>query len=439
MQVTARAVHVRRRSMFRGTKALTGGLSVLAVAAVLAGCTSGKSSGGSSSSADGATSGVAGTPSGNGSSSSAQAAPAAVITTSASAETPISPTDPVTVSIANGELTAVTMLNPAGKSVQGQLAADKSSWRLAEPLGYGKTYRLTARGANAEGVSVTKTATVATVEPDNFTMPSITDVYGTSIGKGNTYGVGMIVRVHFDEPVDEKVAEKSLSVTTTPNVTGGWYWRDAQNAFWRPQSYYPANTKVAVTADVYGKKLGDGLYGQDDKSASFTIGQKRVSIANGKTHDVKVYFDDKLVRTMPTSMGKGGYEPGNSSINYWTMKGNYTVINHENPAIMSSASFGVEKGSPNYYDKLKVPYSTKVSTDGIYLHEKNDTAWAQGNQNVSHGCLNLVHKHAKWFFDNTRVGDVVTMVKTGGPTISFDQGGQWSVSWADWQKGSALR
>lgn len=419
---------VRRHGRF-----VTAAIVVSAAAIVLSSCTSGGTT-------DQPASNAGGSPSASGSSAatSAVAAPAAVITASSGKK--VSPADPVVVSIANGTLSAVKLVNPDGKSVDGAMSGDKKSWRTIENLGYGKAYKLTAAGANADGRAVTKSSTVETVEPDTFTMPQITDAYGTSIGKGKTYGVGMLVRVHFDEGVNKKQAEQSLSVTTTPKVAGGWYWRDNQNAWWRPQAYYPEGTKVSVKADVYGKKLGDGLYGQDDKSASFTIGQKRVSIASGKKHhvEVKVYWDGKLKRTMPTSMGKGGYEPGNDSINYWTMKGTYTVINHENPAIMSSSSFGVAKGSSNFYEDVKVPYSTKVSTDGIYLHEKNDTAWAQGDVNVSHGCLNLVHKHAKWFFEHSRVGDIVQMVKTGGPTISFDQGGQWSVPWSEWAKGSAL-
>ncbi|GAB2457944.1 L,D-transpeptidase [Jatrophihabitans fulvus] len=429
-----------KRERARRHLAVTAVLGVVAVA--LAACTS--SGGPSDTKAD--RSEVAGSQSAAPTStepSSEASAPAAVITaTPASAATAISPTDKVSVAIANGTLTSVSLVNPFGKSVRGEMSDDRTSWRLAEPLGYDRTYKLVATGRNGDGVAVTKRTTVTTVTPDNYTMPSITDVYGNAVGNKAVYGVGMIFRVHFDEPVNRAAAQKTLTVkASTPSgsaVSGGWYWSDDQNVWWRPKSYYTEGTKVSVRADVYGKKVGEGLYGQDDRAVAFTIGQKRVSIANGRTHQVKVFFDDKLVRTMPTSMGKGGYEPGNDSINYWTMRGDYTVIGHENPAIMSSASFGVEKGSPNYYDKISVPWSTKVSTDGIYLHEKNDTEWAQGSENVSHGCLNLVTKHAKWFFQNTRVGDVVRMVETGGPLITFNQGGQWSMPWSEWQKGSAL-
>jgi lipoprotein-anchoring transpeptidase ErfK/SrfK len=154
---------------------------------------------------------------------------------------------------------------------------------------------------------------------------------------------------------------------------------------------------------------------------------------------VKVYVNNKLVRTMPTSMGQGGVTQGdNGPIYLWTMPGIYTVINHENPAIMSSDSYGLPANSPLGYAPEKVYWSTKISVDGIYLHELDATVWAQGHQNVSHGCLNLNYTNAKWFYNLSRVGDVVQVVHSGGPKITFDQGGEWSVPWSTWLKGSAL-
>jgi lipoprotein-anchoring transpeptidase ErfK/SrfK len=120
------------------------------------------------------------------------------------------------------------------------------------------------------------------------------------------------------------------------------------------------------------------------------------------------------------------------------MPGTYTVINHENPAIMSSDSYGLPANSPLGYAPEKVPYATKISVDGIYLHELDTTVWAQGHQNVSHGCLNLNQKNAKWFYNTSHVGDVVKVVHSGGPKLEFWQGGQWDVPWSQWVAGSAL-
>jgi hypothetical protein len=82
--------------------------------------------------------------------------------------------------------------------------------------------------------------------------------------------------------------------------------------------------------------------------------------------------------------------------------------------------------------------STKISVDGIYLHELGNTIPHQGHDDVSHGCLNLNHDNAEWFFEHSRVGDVVQLEHNGGPTITLQQGGDWSVPWSTWTAGSAL-
>jgi lipoprotein-anchoring transpeptidase ErfK/SrfK len=419
------------------TVALAAGLAaVLALAA----CTSRTAAGGTSDSPVAHATPVTTTAPDGSVTTSTPAPQPAVITSSPSAgATAFSPADRVKVSIANGRLTGVTMLNPAGKAVAGALAADGTSWQSAEDLGYAKTYSVVASGVDTAGNPITKREHVTTVTPDNLTMPYLEDIYGSMLKSGATYGVGMVVRLHFDESVNRTLAERALHVTTTPAVTGGWFWDDNQNVYWRPQHYFAPGTTVRVSAQVYGTRVGPGLYGQADQSISFKIGAKHYSVADARTHKVKVYFDDKLVRTMPTSMGRGGTVQGkNGPIYLWTMPGIYTVINHENPAIMSSDSYGLPANSPAGYAPEKVYWSTKISTDGIYLHELDTTVWAQGHQNISHGCLNLNYTNAHWFYLHSVVGDVVQVVHSGGPKLQFWQGGQWSVPWSTWVKGSAL-
>jgi lipoprotein-anchoring transpeptidase ErfK/SrfK len=156
---------------------------------------------------------------------------------------------------------------------------------------------------------------------------------------------------------------------------------------------------------------------------------------------VKVYFSGKLVRTMPTSMGQHTGETVNGNyISFFTMDGTYTVLEHDDPAIMSSASYGLPANAPGGYAPEPIYYATKISTDGIYLHELDTTVWAQDNGiDVSHGCLNLNQSNAIWYYDNSQIGDVVEILHNGGPTIQIWQNGDWSVPWSTWVAGSALR
>jgi lipoprotein-anchoring transpeptidase ErfK/SrfK len=427
---------VRRRSV---SLALAG--PALVALLTVSACTSG--GGGSANIPTGPSQGAPhGTSAATDAPTSAPAARAAVITAAPAAGAVISPIQPITVSVADGKLTSVRLVNPEGKSVVGKLAADGRSWKNTEDLGYSKTYRLAAVAENADGRSVTKKTKFTTLTPGNMTMPYLQRPGGYSLDNGATYGVGIVPVVHFDEAItDKKAAEKALSVKTSPRVAGAWNWVDDQNAHWRPKYYLAPGTKVTVTAKVYGVQVGAGLYGQADTSISFKIGAKHVALADDKTHTVKVWFNNKLVRVMPTSMGRGGYVDGKNGIKIalWTMPGTYTVLGHENPAIMSSDSYGLPASSPNGYAPEKIYWATKISTDGIYLHELTTTIWAQGNTDVSHGCLNMNTDNATWYFQHSVPGDVVQVKNTGGPALQVWQNGDWTVPWSTWVKGSALR
>ena len=114
------------------------------------------------------------------------------------------------------------------------------------------------------------------------------------------------------------------------------------------------------------------------------------------------------------------------------------MIDKANPVIMDSSTFGLPVNSRLGYRET-IPWATKISSDGIYLHQLNSTVWAQGNTDTSHGCLNLNSDNAQWFYAFSRPGDVVEVRNTGGPALRLDQNGDWTLPWAEWVKGSALK
>ncbi len=371
--------------------------------------------------------------------SSSAPVPAALISiTPKSGSTAINPASPIKVGVTDGTLSEVSLVNAAGRHVKGALSADKTLWQASEVLGYGKTYKLTTKAVNAAGVATTKVASFSTLEPDNMTMPYFETTGGSLLTNGATYGVGLVVNVHFDEAIpDKRAAEKALVVTTTPAVKGAWYWLDDQNVHWRPQAYYKPGTKVTVAAKVYGVNVGNGLYGQSDASTSFTIGASHISIADDNTKMVVVRDNGKVVRTMPTSMGKGGTQTiGTHVISYWTQRGTYTVLDKQNPVLMDSTTYGLPYAKGGY--KEYINWATRISTDGVYLHELTATIWAQGNTDTSHGCLNLNPTNAKWFYNFSQIGDVVVVKHTGGSPLEVWQNGDWSVPWSTWVKGGDI-
>ncbi len=103
---------------------------------------------------------------------------------------------------------------------------------------------------------------------------------------------------------------------------------------------------------------------------------------------------------------------------------------------MDSSTYGVPVNSPNGY-RLDVDWATQMSYSGIYVHSAPWSVSSQGKTNVSHGCLNVSPDNAKWFYDNTKRGDIVEVVNTVGSTLSGVDGlGDWNVPWEQWRTGN---
>lgn len=352
----------------------------------------------------------------------------------------VDPVAPVIVKAEVGTLAGVDMVNESGTSVQGVMTPDNLVWKPTVPLGYGRTYTLTVTSRGTNGVAAKQVSTFTTLRPSNQTKVSFTTTAEAPLRDGGTYGVGTVIVAHFDEQItDRAAAERRLAVTTTPKVQGSWFWVDGQNAHWRPERYYAPGTQITAEAQIYGIALGEGLFGQDDTRVSFRIGDAHVSIADDATKQVSVFDNGTLVRTMPTSMGMGGTEDvGGRKISLWTPPGVYTVLDKGNPVVMDSSTFGLPKNSRLGYRET-INWATKISSDGIYLHELDATVWAQGHRDTSHGCLNLNADNAKWFYDFSVPGDVVEVRNSGGPPLTLEQNGDWTLNWDQWREGSALK
>src|ERR1700739_2277181 len=372
--------------------------------------------------------------------SSEASGPAQVTITPGPNARDVDPVAHVMVKANTGKLTDVRMVNDAGKRVEGVMTPDNTVCKPTVPLGYGRTYTLTLTSRGPNGVAANEVSTFSTLRPSNQTKVSLTATSEAALHEGGTYGVGTVVVAHFDEQIaDRAAAERQLEVTTNPPVQGSWFWVDSQNAHWRPEHYYAPGTTVTAEAKIYGISLGDGLFGQEDSRVSFRIGDAHVSIADDATKQVSVFGNGALVRTMPTSMGMGGTEPvAGHTISLWTPPGIYTVLDKGNPVVMDSSTFGLPRNSRLGY-RVTIKYATRISIDGIYLHQLDATVWAQGHTDTSHGCLNLNADNAKWFYGFSVPGDVVEVRNTGGPPLQLAQNGDWTMRWGQGRDGSPLK
>lgn len=329
---------------------------------------------------------------------------------------------PVTVSAGDGVLGAVTMVNEEGNPVAGQLSPDGLTWATAEPLGYNKQYTLTAEALGLGGAARNR-MTFQTQSPENLTMPYVMP------NDGEIVGIGQPIAIRFDENIPNRLAaQKAITVRTNPPVEGAFYWLNNREVRWRPAKYWRPGTTVDVAVNTYGVDLGDGLFGQDDITTRFTIGDEVIATADDSSKTLTVRRNGEVIKTMPISMGKDSTPTDN---------GAYIIGDRYPHLIMDSSTYGVPVNSPNGY-RLEVDWATQMSYSGIYVHSAPWSVGSQGSTNVSHGCVNVSPSNAIWFFDNTKRGDIVEVINTVGPTLSGTDGlGDWNVPWEQWRAGNA--
>ena len=101
---------------------------------------------------------------------------------------------------------------------------------------------------------------------------------------GEVVGVGQPVAVRFDESITNRLAaQKAITVTTNPPVEGAFYWLNNREVRWRPAHYWKPGTAIDVAVNTYGVDLGDGLFGQENVTTHFTIGDEVIATADDNT------------------------------------------------------------------------------------------------------------------------------------------------------------
>jgi lipoprotein-anchoring transpeptidase ErfK/SrfK len=254
-----------------------------------------------------------------------------------------------------------------------------------------------------------------------------------SSGSG-VYGVGQPLTVKLSAPVKDAAArqevERGLTVTSQPAVTGAWYWVDDSNLHFRPKDYWPANATVKLSFDLTGSRISDGLYGGDPATLALKTGDRVEAVVDAAAHQLTFRRNGELIKTIPVTTGKPGFD---------TRNGIKVVLGQEADVRMRGETVGIAAGSADSYD-LDVQWATRVTWSGEYVHAAPWSVGSQGVANVSHGCTGMSTENAKWFFDNTRVGDIVQVVNSLGHEMEpFGNGfGDWNVTWTDWVKHSSV-
>nr|WP_157073189.1 Ig-like domain-containing protein [Kribbia dieselivorans] len=396
---------------------LIGAVAVVVAGAVLVtGCTTG------------ANEPVAAARPGASSASSTPTQPAARISVNvADGASAVPSTTRLKVTVADGRIDHVDVRTAEGETVPGTASGVAWTAEAGHLLTPSTTYTVTARASNPAGQATTTTSTFTT-----FT-PAVDASYMLPYGGDTTYGTGIAPTVQFDSAVtSEKFrqeVERRVSVTTTPKQEGAWGWLDNRQLMWRPKEPFTPETKVTLTADLAGVQTGADKFVTTDRDTAFTIGRDRRSYVDISGHQMTVTEGGKTLRRIPVSNGR----PTPKSE---TRTGTKVIIEKAADITMDSSTVGTPEGQPGYY-KIDTKYNLRVTWTGEFLHSAPWSVGAQGVANVTNGCVNMSPEQAKWMFDTSLIGDIVTFTGSNRRMKPTDGLGVWEFSWAQWKQQSA--
>ncbi|MFG2478497.1 Ig-like domain-containing protein [Streptomyces fagopyri] len=327
------------------------------------------------------------------------------------------------VTAAKGKLTEVKVEDTKGKAVDGQITGGGASWTPATHLAAATKYKVHAVAKDADGREAAEESAFTTLTPKNTFVGLFTPEDGSKVGVGMPFSVRFTRGITHPEDV-----EKAITVKTEPavDVQGHWFGNDRLD--FRPEQYWKAGTKVTVTLDLDGVEGRPGVYGKQVKTVSFTIGRSQVSTVDAKTHKMVVRRDGKVIKTIPITTGKPGYDTWNGQM----------VISEQ---LRVTRMNGETVGYGGEYDIKDVPDAQRLTDSGTFIHGNYWGGDAFGNYNASHGCVGLRDVRgggdrsapAAWFFDHSITGDVVVVKRSHDRTVAPDNGlNGWNMSWEKW-------
>ncbi|MGW4510996.1 L,D-transpeptidase [Streptomyces sp. NPDC004393] len=336
------------------------------------------------------------------------------------------------VKVSDGKLTEVKM-TVAGTStaVAGEISADGASWKPKEQLERGTKYEISATAKDANNRVSAANSIFTTVSSANSFIGTYTPDDGTTVG------VGMPVSFDFDKAItDKKAVQSHITVTSSSGQQVVGHWFGTQRLDFRPEEYWKAGSKVTMKIDLDGVQGANGIYGVQKKTVTFTIGRSQVSTVDARTQTMTVVRDGQTLKTVPVSTG---------SPQHTTYNGQMVISEKFTQTRMNSQTVGLG----GEYDIADVPHAMRLTTSGTFIH--GNYWYNQGNppfgrEGTSHGCVGMADVQgaqgdttAKWFYDNSLIGDVVVVKNSPDTTVAPDNGlNGWNMAWSAWTAGSAV-
>jgi lipoprotein-anchoring transpeptidase ErfK/SrfK len=202
--------------------------------------------------------------------------------------------------------------------------------------------------------------------------------------RGEVVGVAQPVVVRFTARIaDRAAAEQTITVSSPRDTSGRFTWVNDHVVQWNPDGLWPAHTTVTVMAGP--------------ASTEFETGPAVIGVADISAHTFTVSIDEQVVREMPASLGKPGFD---------TPVGTFAALEKQRKVVFDSRTIGIPLDDPEGY-VIDGEYAVRVTWGGVYVHSAPWSVGSQGGANVSHGCINLSPENAAWYFDTVRNGDPI--------------------------------
>jgi lipoprotein-anchoring transpeptidase ErfK/SrfK len=323
--------------------------------------------------------------------------------------------------VTNGTVSSVTLVSAAGRAVAGAMRPDGSSWVPATPLRYGESYTATVTATGPGGRTQTSTTSFTTM-PAPTTRPITTSV---NVSDGGTYGVGMPIVIDFGASIpatDRAAIQARLFVSSMPAQLGAWRWYSDREVMYRPQSYWKPGTTLAVRAALAGVPVGQRVLGKDT-TVTAKIGRDMEFKVTNADHALTVTSNGKVLHQYPISMGK----PSTPS---WS--GHFVIMERDYYTVFDT----LDEGPGGY--RIPVNFAERLTWSGTFIHSAPWSVYAQGSFNVSHGCVNVGPTNAKWIFQNSLIGDPVSISGTPVHVAAGNGWTVWDMSWQNYIKDSPL-
>jgi lipoprotein-anchoring transpeptidase ErfK/SrfK len=179
---------------------------------------------------------------------------------------------------------------------------------------------------------------------------------------------------------------------------------------------------LSFRSALAGVPIGNRLLSTNE-SVTAKIGRDMEMAVTNRNHMITITQDGKTIKEFPISMGK----PSTPS---WS--GQFVVMNRLYATIFDTLDAG-----PGGY-RVAVNYAERLTWSGMFLHSAPWSVYAQGHTNVSHGCVNIGPSNARWIYQNSLVGDPVSVSGTPRHVAPGNGWTAWDMSWDDFIKDSPL-